>query len=83
MARSSNGWMPSRNGAAAASVPLALESATNSSSHTRASASALFGGWRWISTSCSYVPPAPYGTRYTVSGKIDHHESGMPRTERA
>ena len=75
--------MCSASGAVAATMRCALESATTFRSHTRASASGPRGGCRWTSTSCSYVPPEPNGTRYTVPGKIDHQSSGIPSTRRS
>ncbi len=62
------GWIASESGSDATSRPCAFDCAVTRSSHTRASASGERGGCRWISTSCSYVPDEPYGTRYTVSG---------------
>ena len=56
---SSNGWIPSSSGAVAAVRSCALECATTASSQIRASASAVRGGCKWISISCSYVPPEP------------------------
>ena len=54
----------SASGADAASTPPeAFEYATTLRSHWRASASGPRGGCRWTSTSCSYVPPEPNGTR--------------------
>ena len=78
---SSNGWIPSFSGAAAAWRSYALDCPTTCRSQIRASASAVRGGCRWISTSCSYVPLVPNGTRYTVFGKIDHHSAGSPSTD--
>ena len=50
-------------GAVAAVRACALECATTCSSQSLATASGARGGWMWISTSCSYVPPVPNGTR--------------------
>ena len=74
------GRIPSASGADTASRLCAFECATTCRSQIRASASGVRGGCRWISTSCSYVPDDPNGTRYTVSGKIDHQPSGNPST---
>ena len=75
--------MCSASGAVAATIRLAFESATTFRSHTFASASGPRGGCRWTSTSCSYVPPAPNGTRYTVAGKIEYQSSGIPSIRRS
>ena len=67
-----------------ARAPCAFETATTRIGHVRASASAARGGLNVTMTSCSYSPPAaPYGTRYTVDGAIDHHPSGSPSTCRS
>ena len=67
-------------GAAPTCALRARDQTVTSKDHGRAWASAARGGWTWISTSCSYVPPAPNGTRYTVGGTTLHQPSGSPTT---